>query len=34
VSQPAPACQTATPEQWGGSWQYYFYFGGPGGRNC
>jgi Neprosin len=35
VSQPPPACQTATPEQWGGTtWQYYFYFGGPGGKNC
>jgi hypothetical protein len=35
VSQPNPACQTATPMQYGGTtWKYYFFFGGPGGRNC
>jgi hypothetical protein len=35
VSQPWPSCQTASPETWGGAtWRDYFFFGGPGGRNC
>lgn len=35
MSQPWPACQTASAPSWGGStWQTYFFLGGPGGHNC
>jgi len=36
AQQPSPKCYTLklTPAASGGTWETYFYFGGPGGRSC